>query len=81
MAGHTVKSVKKLFQGLVKETKRKFNLEDSLLRLCHIVDYAETVYGQGAKDLRQSEKKPRHQKEVIQFFENKVEQLQIKDFL
>ena len=81
LAGHTVKSLKQLFQHMVKRTKKKFNLEDNSLRLCHIVDYAEAVYGQGTKDLSQSERKLRRQKDVIQLFEHKLEQLNIKDFL
>ena len=82
-AGHTVTSLKMLFDNLRKNTGRKFSLAPSDVTVRLIADYCELVYSEGSTArLRSKDKtKLQRQQDVITFFEGKVEELGIQDFL
>ena len=82
-AGHAENSLKHIYSTIRLNSSRKFNLVYSEVTLQKMVDYSELVYGEGAQGKAQgvSANKLGRQKEVIAFFEKKVEELWIVDFL
>ena len=81
-AGHTKNSLKHIFSNMKISSSLKFNLVSSDVTLQHIADYSELVYGEGAQGrvIGTSVDKLVRQKEVIAFFESKVEKMGIVDF-
>ena len=80
-AGHTEHSLKHCYANL--KVQVKFNLNSSEATLQQVSDHSELVYGEGAQGNAQgrlSSKKLQHQREVIAFFEKKVNELGIVDF-
>jgi len=82
-AGHTVTSLKRLLGTFRMGAGRKFGLERSEVTLRNIGDYCELVYGEGSTSRLKlnSKVKLQRQQDVITFFERKVEELGIQDFL
>jgi len=81
-AGHTVSSLKDMFLSKLKNAaSQKYKTGD--VTLSKISDYCELVYGEGSSSRLRSMDKPRlqRQQDVINYFEGKVEELGIKDFL
>jgi len=81
-AGHTVSSLKNMFLSKLKNAaSQKYKTSD--VTLSKISDYCELVYGEGSSSRLRSMDKPRlqRQQDVINYFEGKVEELGIKDFL
>ena len=82
-AGHTETSMKQLLFNLQKGARKKLNLEKSELSLQYVADYCEQVYGEGAQGRakRALAVKMKRQKDIIDFFERKIKELGIVDFL
>ena len=82
-AGQTEISLKLLFSKLGYNSNTKFNKVRTEVTLQQIADYSENVYGEGAqgKAKEASSSKLEHQEKVIAFFESKVKELGIMDFL
>ena len=86
--GYTKLSLRKMyFTVLSKNTRIKFGVENSKITPQHIAQYCETVYGEGGQRRRMDSKKRQRQRQrqrqtdVIAFFEDKVAELGIVDFL
>ena len=83
--GHTDNSLRGLYFNQLRDaTKKKLQLASEDVDLHHIVEYCELVYGEEA----QGRSKPRalktalqRQRDVIEFFEEKVAEQGIKVFL
>ena len=82
-ACHNKNSLMLIYSNMRHGASLKFNLEYSEVTLQQVVDYSEQVYGEGAqgKVIGVSANKLKRQMEVIAFFERKVEELGIVDFL
>ena len=83
--GHTEISLKGLyFKKLRDHAKKKLQLASKDVNLHRIVEYCELVYGeeaQGYSMARLNKDKIQRQRDVITFFEGKVAEKGIKDFL
>ena len=66
-----------------KHTRNRFEVQKSDLNTHHIAQYCEVVYGdgEGGIKLSASNSKMVRQKEVIAFFESKIVEHNIMDFL
>jgi len=80
-SGHTTMSLKAIFSNLKLSTSRKFNIARSAVDLNQVALYTEQVYGKDCGKMTPSEAKVKRQENVIAFFEGKVEELGLKDFL
>ena len=79
-AGNTESSLRQLYLGRLKNnTTRKFRLDIKDVTIGHITEYCRQVYGQGKG--RMGTNKELKQQKIIQFFEKKMEELQITDFI
>ena len=83
-AGHTKHSLKHIYSNLKTNVKVKLNLLSSEVTLQQVADHSELVYGEGAQGKAQGRlgsKKMQHQSDVIAFFERKLKELGIGNFL
>ena len=79
-AGHTAASLKRRYlANLKRNTQKKFNLDPSEVTLGHVTEHCKQVYGEGRA--RGNVKKEERQEKVIDFFQRKVEELGITDFI
>ena len=80
--GNTESSLrKKYFTTLSKNARLKLGVENSEMTPQHVAQYCEAVYGEGGKGGRMGSKKIQRQTDVIAFFEDKVAELGVVDFL
>ena len=81
--GHTKNSLSHIYSTLRSKTSDKLNMESSEVTFQQVADYCESVYGEGAqgKATGISTNKRGRQKDVIAFFERKLKELGIVDFL
>ena len=82
--GHTEHSLKHMYSNMKTKVKEKFGLTSSEVTLQQVADHSELVYGEGAQGNAQGKlswSRLQHQRDVIAFFERKVRELGIVDFL
>ena len=83
--GHTASSLHKLYMGsLSPSTKKKFGLQGDRVTPQFIAEYYELVYGKGAIGRAKNGASPakiKRQIEVITFFERKITELRLNNFI
>ena len=76
-SGHTAYSLKNItFHGLKVNARSKFGLSKSEITLVKVQEYSLAVYGEGRKT---REHVIKHQRLVIEYFEERVSQLGLKN--
>ena len=76
-SGHTANSLKNItFHGLKVNARSKFGLSKSEITLVKVQEYSLAVYGEGRKT---REHVIKHQRLVIEYFEERVSQLGLKN--
>merc|ERR1712059_432 len=73
--GHTIFSLKLFFHTLKKNCATKYKVEYEELKIAQVADYVSTK-----KSILSKSKKER-QRKLIDYFERKVEELRVKDFV
>ena len=83
--GHTEYSLRRVYLAkLCNNSRRQLGLQSKEMTPQHIADYCDQVYGVGATGRAKagvSINKSRRQSEVISFFEKRMDDLKMKNFL
>ena len=80
--GYTETSLRKMyFTNLSRNARNKLGVEKSKMTPQHVAQYCEAVYGEGGQGGRMGSKRLQRQADVIAFFESKMAELGISDFL
>ena len=84
-AGHTEHSLRRVYLAkLCNNSKTKLGLQSKEMTPQHIADYCDSVYGVEAAGLskaRASMNKSRRQSEIISYFERRVSDLKLENFI
>ena len=79
--GHTENSLRNLYMILSGNLRRISGLPNSEVTTQNISQYTEQAYGEGGKGGKIGMKKMQRKKDVIAFFEDKMMELNIENFL
>jgi len=80
-AGHTVTSLKTILKNILSNASKKYSMDRADVTIKIVADFSEQVYGEGGSNRGVFKSKRQRQQEVISFFEGKVEELGLEDFL
>ena len=81
-AGHTVNSLRAIYFKRLNITKRKYGLNSDKVSMQCIAQHCELVYGMGTpKGYANRDDKINRQKEVIAFFDKRMTEMNMKNFV